>query len=97
MTTTTSGTVCLRESDIRTLLSMLDEVEVNVGRCVVHGIVNGDDAETITNNIMSDIRLCVVHRWAEKYFPEAFKGMNPEDSTFPDDDEFAAAYEAAGF
>lgn len=87
----------ISEIDIQALLSMLDEAEVNVGRCVVHGIANGDDAETITSNIMSDMRLCVVHRWAEKYFPETFKGMNPEDSTFPDDDEFEAAYEAAGF
>ena len=88
---------CIDASSIWKLEDMLLDLEGNIGRCVVHGELNGDDAECITNNIVSDVLQCVIRRWAAEYFPESFEGMDPKDSKFPDDDAFADAYESAGY
>ena len=82
--------------DVKSLIAMIDDVRGNIGRAIVHGKLNGDRTKDIVGNIMSDVQLCVIERWAQQFFPQAFKGIDPAESRFPDDEEFAAEYQAAG-
>ena len=91
------GVKLLFPKDIERLDSMLDDIEGNIGRCIVHGTRNGDTTEDIVSNIVSDIRMCLVRRWAAQMFPGRYTGMNPEDSRFPDDDLFESEYEEEGY
>lgn len=52
--------------DINELKSMVDDLYNNVGKILVHAEVNDDDIESTVSNILSDIRCCLVDRWAEK-------------------------------
>ena len=83
-------------ADIKNLIGMLGEIRDNIGRAIVHGEVNADPTADIVGNIVSDVQLCVIERWASQFFPGDFSGMNPKDSHFPDDEDFAEYYEAAG-
>lgn len=87
----------VRPKNIDTLNEMLEELEGNIGRAIVHGQENGDSTEDIVQNIMSDLRLCLIDRWAARLFPKRYRGMHPANSRFPDDDLYADAYESAGF
>lgn len=87
----------IRTQDIRCLLDMLEEIEPAIGRSIVHGEQNGDSAECITQNILSDVRKCVIERWGQTFFPKDFRGMEPSETGFPDDANFADVYEAAGY
>lgn len=87
----------IRTQDIRCLLDMLEEIEPAIGRSIVHGVQNGDSAECITQNILSDVRKCVIERWGQTFFPKDFRGMEPSETGFPDDANFADVYEAAGY
>ena len=53
--------------DINELKSMVDDLYNNVGKILVHAEVNDDDIESTVSNILSDIRCCLVDRWAEKF------------------------------
>ncbi len=52
--------------DINKLKSMVDDLYNNVGKILVHAEVNDDDIESTVSNILSDIKCCLVDRWAEK-------------------------------
>lgn len=84
-------------ADVKDLIGMLGEIRDNIGRIIVHGEFNADPTTDIVDNIMSDVQLCVIERWASQFFPGDFSGMNPKDSHFPDDEDFADEYEAGGF
>ena len=87
----------IRPQDIRCLLDMLEEIEPAIGRSIVHGERNGDSAECVAQNILSDVRKCVIERWGQTVFPKEFRGMEPSETGFPDDADFADVYEAAGY
>ena len=82
--------------DVKSLIAMIGDIRGNIGRAIVHGELNGARTKDIVGNIMSDVQLCVIERWAQQFFPQAFKGIDPAESRFPDDEEFAAEYQAAG-
>ena len=87
----------IKPQDIRCLLDMLEEIEPAIGRSIVHGEQNGDSAECVAQNILSDVRKCVIERWGQTVFPKDFRGMEPSETGFPDDADFADVYEAAGY
>ena len=87
----------IRPQDIRCLLDMLEEIEPAIGRSIVHGERNGDSAECVAQNILSDVRKCVIERWGQTVFPKEFRGMEPSETGCPDDADFADVYEAAGY
>ena len=83
--------------DINKLKSMVDDLYNNVGKILVHAEVNDDDIESTVSNILSDIRCCLVDRWAEKFLPGEGTPMEPSKSGFPDDDDWEEEYEKFGF
>ena len=78
--------------DINKLKSMVDELYNNVGKTLVHA-----DIESTVSNIWSDIKCCLVDRWAEKFLPGEGTPMEPSESSFPDDDVWEDEYEKFGF
>ena len=83
--------------DINKLKSMVDELYNNVGKTLVHAELNDDDIESTVSNILSDIKCCLVDRWAEKFLPCEGTPMEPSESSFPDDDVWEDEYEKFGF
>lgn len=83
--------------DINELKSMVDDLYNNVGKILVHAEVNDDDIESTVSNILSDIRCCLVDRWAEKFLPGEGSPLEPSESGFPDDDDWEEEYEKYGF
>ena len=83
--------------DINKLKSMVDDLYNNVGKTLVHAEVNDDDIESTVSNILSDIKCCLVDRWAEKFLPGEGTPMEPAESGFPDDDDWEEEYEKFGF
>ena len=83
--------------DINKLKSMVDDLYNNVGKTLVHAEVNDDDIESTVSNILSDIKCCLVDRWAEKFLPGGDTPMEPSESGFPDDDDWEEEYEKFGF
>ena len=83
--------------DINKLKSMVDDLYNNVGKTLVHAEVNDDDIESTVSNILSDIKCCLVDRWAEKFLPGESTPMEPSESGFPDDDDWEEEYEKFGF
>lgn len=83
--------------DINELKSMVDDLYNNVGKILVHAEVNDDDIESTVSNILSDIRCCLVDRWAEKFLPSEGSPLEPSESGFPDDDDWEEEYEKYGF
>ena len=79
--------------DINKLKSMVDDLYNNVGKTLVHAEVNDDDIEST----VSDIKCCLVDRWAEKFLPGEGTPMEPSESGFPDDDDWEEEYEKFGF
>lgn len=83
--------------DINELKSMVDDLYNNVGKILVHAEVNDDDIESTVSNILSDIRCCLVDRWAEKFLPGEGSPLEPSESGFSDDDDWEEEYEKYGF
>lgn len=83
--------------DINKLKSMVDDLYNNVGKTLVHAEVNNDDIESTVSNILSDIKCCLVDRWAEKFLPGEGTPMEPSKVGFPDDDDWEEEYEKFGF
>lgn len=83
--------------DINKLKSMVDDLYNNVGKTLVHAEVNDDDIESTVSNILSDIKCCLVDRWAEKFLPGEGTPMEPSESGFLDDDDWEEEYEKFGF
>lgn len=83
--------------DINKLKSMVDDLYNNLGKILVHAEVNDDDIESTVSNILSDIKCCLVDRWAEKFLPGEGTPMEPSESVFPDDDDWEEEYEKFGF
>ena len=83
--------------DINKLKSMVDDLYNNVGKTLVHAEVNNDDIESTVSNILSDIKCCLVDRWAEKFPPGEGTPMEPPEPGFPDDDDWEEEYEKFGF
>lgn len=83
--------------DINELKSMVDDLYNNVGKILVHAEVNDDDIESTVSNILSDIRCCLVDRWAEKFLPGEGSPLEPSESGFLDDDDWEEEYEKYGF
>lgn len=83
--------------DINKLKSMVDDLYNNVGKILVHAEVNDDDIESTVSNILSDVKCCLVDRWAEKFLPGEGTPTEPSESGFPDDDDWEEEYEKFGF
>lgn len=98
----TSNEAVVRTEDIDALFGKLDDLSVNIGRCLVHGEINNDSYRDIVANIVSDIRCCLLAPLAKQLFPDQYRELREMDfseSVFPDDEDpdVQQAYEDAGF
>ena len=83
--------------DVRELKLMQNELEVNIGRILIHGELNGDGVEDIVSNIMADIKCCLIDRWAEKFLPGEGLPQLPSESGFADDEDWESEYADFGY
>ncbi len=84
--------------ELRRLVSMADELEAPIGRDIVHGDLNGDGYNQQVASVLSDVRQCLVQRWIASIAPEvADQPMEPNESRFPDDENWEETYEMYGF
>lgn len=98
----TGNEAVIRTEDVDELFGKLDDLSVNIGRCLIHGEINNDSYRDIVANIVSDVRCCLLAPLAKQLFPEQFRSLRAMDfseSAFPDDEEadVQQAYEDAGF
>lgn len=92
----------IRTEDVDALFGKLDDLSVNVGRILVHGEINNDSYHDIVDNIMGDVRCCLLAPLAKQLFPEQYQSLTAmkfSESVFPDDEDPVVqhAYEKAGF
>ena len=92
----------IHAEDMDELFGKLDDLQINIGRILVHGEINNDSYRDIAANIVSDVRHCLLAPLAKQLFPDQYQAMTALDfseSVFPDDDDPSVqeAYEEAGF
>lgn len=85
--------------DAKMLLGMLEDARGAVGRDVVHGLVNDDTAEDITDNILTTVETRVLCRWLGRFLPGHYSGQHPDsgDGYADEDEHILAMYEKCGF
>lgn len=91
-------TVVMTVGDLRRLVEMSKELEPALGRDLVHGIENQDSIEDIHANVVSTVQTSLVNRWLNTVSQGiAGASSDPEDNTYPDDDEGEERYAEYGF
>lgn len=92
-------TVTITLEDVNRLSRSVMDLRTAIGRDIVHGDLNGDSADCIVENILSDVAVYLVGNWAHDFFPDHFDLANVEAQQFPDDEDpdIEQAYAAAGF